>query len=162
MNTTLPGPCVFGEIGSVIAARAAEVPLVVRVRLNGGAVALLDRPFELAYAGGHPLALAHVSFVYETASDPDRSPAVAAAPGDRLRMLAVFSLPTDAGAIGVRRERQELTRLVQRIAASGGPLVDLRARLGAVQARHLVRMRLGRGGGAGVLAAARPARSWIG
>jgi len=130
------GQHVFGEISSEIASRAAETPLVVRVKLHGAAAALLDRPFELAYVRGRPLALAHLSFVYETASGPDRSPAVAPAPSDRLRMLAVFSLPTDGRAIGLRRERQELTRLIQRIAAAGGPPVLLRVvQYGTTRAR---------------------------
>lgn len=130
------GRHVLGDIGSEISGRAAEAPQVVRVRLTGTASALLDRPLELAYVDGRPLALTQVTFVYETAAHPGSNPVAAAGPSDRLRMLAVFSLPTDEQAIGLRRERQELEKLIRRSTASGGPPVDLRVvQYGTTRAR---------------------------
>ncbi|MGH3940873.1 MAG: CHAT domain-containing protein [Pseudonocardiaceae bacterium] len=45
--------------------------------------------------------------------------------GAALRMLAVFSLPTATSALGLRRERYELSRLVRRVAARGRRRVEL-------------------------------------
>ena len=46
--------------------------------------------------------------------------------GERLRMLAVFSLPVDASALNLRRERVELARLMHKIAVTNGRAVELR------------------------------------
>jgi hypothetical protein len=45
---------------------------------------------------------------------------------DRLRMLAIFSLPEDAGALNLRKERFELARLVHDIAAVNNKAIELR------------------------------------
>src|SRR5207247_198490 len=75
-------------------------------------------PLELAEAGGRPLAArGDVTFAYDLAPDqagrgPDGDSG--AIPGDRgLRMLAVFSLPTQLSVLALRRERFELARLVR-------------------------------------------------
>lgn len=53
---------VFGPIAAKI---VAHNPVVVRVAVPEAAEALLTLPFELAHAGGRPLALLDVSLVYE-------------------------------------------------------------------------------------------------
>jgi hypothetical protein len=45
---------------------------------------------------------------------------------DRLRMLAMFSLPTNATALNLRRERYELTKLIRTIAAVNHKAIELR------------------------------------
>jgi hypothetical protein len=55
---------------------------------------------------------------------------------DALRVLAVFSLPTSQSLLGLRRERYELTQLVQRIQARTGRRIELTvAQYGATQKR---------------------------
>jgi hypothetical protein len=62
-----------------------------------------------------------VSLVYEVGK-----PGPAKRPMDGwLRMLALFSLPTEASALALRRERYALTRLVRRLAARDGRAVEL-------------------------------------
>ena len=46
--------------------------------------------------------------------------------GERLRMLAVFSLPTDVSALALRRERYQLMRLINGIAQTHNLAVELR------------------------------------
>lgn len=46
--------------------------------------------------------------------------------GERLRMLALFSLPTATTALALRRERHALTRLIAEIAQTGGVAIELR------------------------------------
>jgi hypothetical protein len=99
---------VLGEqVGALIATRA---PATVRVRLPPEAEFLLSRPLELAHVDGVPLATrGDVSLVYEVeALQRGKLPV-----GERLRMLAMFTLPTESTALGLRRERYELARLVR-------------------------------------------------
>jgi len=99
-------------------------PVTVRVVVPPEASGLLYRPLELAHAYDQPLALHDVSLVFEVAGE---APAVRWRPvGDRLRMLAVFSLPTDVSALALRRERHALKRLIQRIAQMYGLAIKLR------------------------------------
>ena len=71
----------------------AGTPAVVRVVVPREAHGLLHRPLELAHANGRPLALQDVSLIFEVA---DEHPAVShVGVGERLRILPVFSLPTD-------------------------------------------------------------------
>ncbi|MGH8903855.1 MAG: AAA family ATPase [Egibacteraceae bacterium] len=80
------------------------------------------RPWELGWANGRPLALQGVSFVNQPAEASVRKKRPV---GKRLRMLAVFSLPVDAGALNLRRERYALTRLIHTIAATHGKAIEL-------------------------------------
>ncbi|MHC4917298.1 MAG: CHAT domain-containing protein, partial [Planctomycetota bacterium] len=99
-------------------------PVTVRVALPPEASGLLYRPLELAHASGKPLALHDVSLVFEVAGE---APPVRRRPvGDRLRMLAVFSLPTDVSALALRRERYQLERLIGRVALTYRLAVELR------------------------------------
>jgi tetratricopeptide (TPR) repeat protein len=99
-------------------------PVTVRVVVPAAASGLLYRPLELAHARGRPLALHDVSLVFEVAGE---APPVRQRPvGDRLRLLAIFSLPTDVSALALRRERYQFTRLIQRIAQTHGLAIELR------------------------------------
>jgi hypothetical protein len=111
---------VLGEgIGHAIVAAA---PVTVRVEVPPEGELVLFRPLELAYVDGAPLARrGDVSLVYDIGAAGRPKQDV----GERLRMLAVFSLPTEATALGLRRERYELARLIRGLAASRGWAVDL-------------------------------------
>ncbi|NBC33930.1 MAG: CHAT domain-containing protein [Alphaproteobacteria bacterium] len=115
------GEKVFGPIAAKIVAHS---PVVVRVAVPETAEALLTRPFELAHAHGRPLALQDVSLVYEL---PDAAPPPRSAPiADRLRILALFSLPPATGALNLREERQALKRLVAALTGTAGLAVELK------------------------------------
>jgi hypothetical protein len=90
-------------LGPVGRAMVEEGPVTVRVRVPAGAEELLYRPLELGHVGGRPLALQDVSLILEAGGG--EAPAKRAV-GDRLRMLAVFSLPTGHSPLGLRAERR--------------------------------------------------------
>jgi len=116
------GERVLGPIGPAILRHGT--PVTVRVIVPPEACGLLYRPLELARAGDHCLALQDVSLVFEVAGE---APPVRYQPvTDRLRILAVFSVPTDISALGLRRERYELERLVRRIAQTHDLAIELR------------------------------------
>jgi hypothetical protein len=114
------GEKVFGRIGADIL--NAGTPAVVRVQLPDAAASLLYRPFELAYVNGVPFALQHISLVFDIKGVPgDKIPV-----GEQLRILAVFSLPDQTSPLGLRRERYELKKLVNKVRQSkGGSLIEL-------------------------------------
>jgi hypothetical protein len=110
------------EIGAAII-RAAPVTVTVRAT-----AAVLDEvllwPLELAHAGGRPLAArGDVSLVYDIA--PPGPPGSKDDVGGALRMLAVFSQPTRASVLALRRERYALSRLILRIAARQRKAVEM-------------------------------------
>ena len=77
-------------------------------------------PLELAHVNGQPLALQDVSLVFEIQGE---DPHVARQPvGDRLRMLAVFSLPVDATRLepAARAPSAQDARPLDRPAARAG------------------------------------------
>jgi len=116
------GEKVLGPVGEKITAYGT--PVTVRVILPTEASGLLYRPLELAHVHGVPLAKQDVSLVLEIAGE---SPSVRRKPvGERLRMLAVFSLPTDASALSLRRERYALKRLISRVAQTHRKAIELR------------------------------------
>ncbi|MBX3516616.1 MAG: CHAT domain-containing protein [Rhodospirillales bacterium] len=103
---------------------APRVPLTVRVEVPAPAAGLLTIPLELAHAGGEPLALGEISLVFTVTGEGG---GIAPEPvGERLRMLALFSLPTQATALALRRERHALTRLISEIAQTRGAAIELR------------------------------------
>src|SRR5215467_5120804 len=110
---------VLGEaIGRAITGAA---PVTIRVEVPPAAGFVLGWPLEIAHAGGGPLAArGDVTFVYDLAPGSpgagSGAAAHAAAVGE-LRMLAVFSLPTQTSVLALRRERYELARLIRRIGA---------------------------------------------
>lgn len=105
-------------IGQVIADAA---PVNVRVVVPPEAGFLLGWPLEMAHVKGMPLAArGDVTFVYDLqnppASESASTEAGSALPGARpVRLLAVFSLPTETSVLALRRERRELARLIRRI-----------------------------------------------
>ena len=115
------GEQVLGPVGAAIVEHA---PVTVRVCLPEEATGLFYRPLELGYVNGAPLAVQEVSFVF----DVDARPASGRKTDvdDTLRMLAVFSLPSDASALGLRRERHALKRLITTIAQTQGKAIELR------------------------------------
>jgi hypothetical protein len=71
-------------------------------RAPDAAAGLLCVPLEMAHVRGRALAVQDVSLVFEVQGE---DPPVARQPiGERLRMLAVFSLPTDVSALNLRYE----------------------------------------------------------
>jgi tetratricopeptide (TPR) repeat protein len=103
-------------------------PCVVQVVLPLDADFLLYRPLELAYAHTdgeepQPLAVQDVSLVLEIEGETPQQPKD---PVDaQLRMLAVFSLPTEGTALALRRERYELVKLVRQVAVRLRRAVEL-------------------------------------
>ncbi len=111
-------------LGAAIARKLRErsrPAVVVRVRVPASAQFLLTLPLEIARIDGAPLA--GVSFVFQAADET--LPAVEPI-GDRLRLLALFSVPPDGNALNLRRERQMLRQLVTQLAGAAGRAVDLR------------------------------------
>ncbi|WP_037684996.1 tetratricopeptide repeat protein [Streptomyces durhamensis] len=114
------GAEVLGPVGGILGEDRAE-PAVVRVQVPQGAAWLLDRPWELARLGdGVRLAERPVSLVFETAAAATGK----TKPSTALRILAVFSLPSDAAALGLRRELMALERIVKEV-SDGGRAIEL-------------------------------------
>jgi len=106
------GSRVLGGIGPALLRRR---PAVVRVEVPAGAEELLLRPLELAHVDGKPLAVQDVTLVLSSRVDTIRL----ASAGARLRVLGLFSLPEGKRSLNLRRERYELIRLIEGIAATG-------------------------------------------
>jgi tetratricopeptide (TPR) repeat protein len=98
-------------------------PIIVRVVVPKAAEQLLLIPLDIAYASGKPLVLQGVSFVFDM---PHETPPPAAPIGDRLRLLALFSLPPEGSPLNLRRERQMLRRLVRQLTGAAGLAIELR------------------------------------
>lgn len=112
----------LGSVGERIA--KFTTPVTVGVLVPPDASWLLYRPWEMAILGDKPLAMRNVSLVFEISGE---KPAITAVPvQDRLRMLAVFSLPTDASALSLRRERYQLMKLINELAQSYGFAIEMR------------------------------------
>jgi len=108
---------------SVGQAIVAAAPVTVRVQVPPRAEFMVFRPLELAHVGGVPLASrGDVTLVFDFPGTTGPKAPVA----DRLRMLAVFSLPTSTSALALRRERYELSHLIRRLAARERRVVELR------------------------------------
>ncbi len=106
------------------AAIVAESPVTVRVKVPELLDSVLLWPLELAHAEGRPLsARGDVALVYDVA--PDASVRQKDEIGSALRILAVFSQPTRATVLALRRERYALSRLIRRIAARQRAMVQL-------------------------------------
>jgi tetratricopeptide (TPR) repeat protein len=132
------GRVLLGEkVGAAIVAAApvtVRVAIPARAALAGGQSAeappagageMLQWPLELAHVDGEPLAgRGDVSFVYDIA--PDGTARAKAGVSGALRVLAVFSLPSQLSVVALRRARFELSRLIRRIAAREGAAVELR------------------------------------
>jgi CHAT domain len=113
------GQQVLGEVGEALVERSPATALVV---VPTGAEVLVHWPLELAWAEGAPLAVQDVSLVLDVGADGQRP---AKAPIDqRLRMLAVFSLPAEDPLLVLRQQRHELVRLIDRIALTKGKAIE--------------------------------------
>ncbi|HEX3551831.1 MAG TPA: CHAT domain-containing protein [Thermoanaerobaculia bacterium] len=121
------GRQVFGAVVTKIGERLDFPATVVRVHVPKDAQALLQRPFELAHLDGRPLAEAGVRFVYQLAqlagtAEPKRDKPAS----DRLRVLAVFSLPHGQNPLNLRRERVDLEKLLKNLSQTRSATVELR------------------------------------
>jgi tetratricopeptide (TPR) repeat protein len=118
-------------------------PIIVRVVVPQAAEQLFVMPLEIAHARGKPLATQGVSLVFET---PGAAPPAAAPVGDRLRLLALFSLPPAGSPLNLRRERQMLRVLVHRLTRTAGLAVELRVlQYGVTRGRLLDALQQGEG-----------------
>ncbi|MFI6564043.1 CHAT domain-containing protein [Streptomyces sp. NPDC050534] len=108
------------SVARELARRPGPVHLVVP---PGPAQMLAYRPWQAAQVHGRTLAESRVTFV----TDPlGRPPTMKRPVGEKLRMLAAFSLPEDTTALNLRRERYALARLVNDIAEVNNRAVELR------------------------------------
>jgi tetratricopeptide (TPR) repeat protein len=110
---------------AVGAAILNEAPVTVRVTVPPALDEVLLWPLELAHVGGKPLAAqGDVTFVYDIA--PAATQRRKNDIGATLRILAVFSQPTETTVLALRRERYALSKLIRRIGARGRSAVELR------------------------------------
>ncbi len=116
------GVRLLGPIAAKLAG-FANPSVVVRIAVPAQAERLLTLPLELAHVDGKPLALHGVGFVFEPAG---AHPPTDAQLGERLRVLALFSLPPAGSPLNLRRERQMLRRLVRDLTGARGLAVELR------------------------------------
>ena len=145
--------------GQVAAAMVDYAPVTVRVELPAVLEFLLYRPLELAHVGGVPLAAHEVSLLFQLPDAP-AGPAGGAAGaaagrvplqrkrpvGASLRVLGVFSLPTGASVLGLRRERYELSRLARELGGRAGRAVEVEVlQYGVTRERLQERARDGEG-----------------
>lgn len=133
------GQQVLGPVADAIGTRRG----VVRMELPADAAVLGYRPWELARVEGRSWAASWVRVV--VVPQPYR-PLTKNPVGERLRMLAVFSLPDGGAALNLRRERFELSRLVREIARVHGKAVELRVVQYGATRQRLADAMLERGG----------------
>ncbi|MGW8645626.1 hypothetical protein [Micromonospora chalcea] len=130
---------------------AAAAPVTVRVRVADSAGWLRVLPWELAYAGGVALARrGDVSLVFDVDGSAAAPGGVGRPAGGVLRVVGVFSQPTATTALGLRRERYELARLVRGLAARSRRMVQLEVLQYGVT-RQVLADRIAAGGGPDVL-----------
>jgi CHAT domain len=115
------GEQIFGKVGDVLVDLA---PVTANVVAPAEARMLLHQPFELAWVGSKPLALQNVSLVFDIGEPPRWRPTKQPI-GERLRMLAVFSLPAQEPLLILRQQRYELARSLERVAATRQKAIHL-------------------------------------
>lgn len=95
----------------------------MKVIIPPEATGIMYLPLELAHFDGGPLSLNDVSLVFieKGSSDIEDRPV-----SECLRVLGVFSLPTDQDALSLRRERYQLMKLIEGIAQNHSLAIDLR------------------------------------
>ena len=114
------------QVGAAIAGAARSGPVTVRVVVPAELDPVLTWPLELAHANGKPLAaLGDAPFVYDLIPALDGSRRPKAEVAGALRVLAVFSQPSETTVLALRRERYALSRLIRRIAARQRRMVEL-------------------------------------
>ncbi len=120
------GEQIFGGLRTSLTRLARQPATVVQVTIPPAAQELLTRPFELAHLDAAPMAEAGIRFVY-CAPSPTPPPKSGEGPGaGAVRGLLVFSLPTDANPLNLRRERYALKRLLTEIAQTHGVAIETR------------------------------------
>ncbi len=111
----------LGALRPILREKVAEAGgmLAVRVVAPPEAQGLIAHPLELAWLDeGKTLAEAGVRLIWHRAGAPDGT---AVKDGDGpLRVLGVFSLPTDASPLNLRKERASFKRLLHEIAGTHG------------------------------------------
>lgn len=112
------GERVLGKVAVELARARGTVRLVVPAE----AADLAFRPWDLAIMNGRPLIAYRVGFIVDVGGPSAEKAEI----GDRLRMLAVFSVPSDDGALNLRKERWALARIVHQIGAVRGTGIQLR------------------------------------
>jgi hypothetical protein len=114
------GERIFGDIGRKLVERSPATVLIV---VPAEAEILRHWPLELARIGRKPLALSEVSLVIDAGGGDAAHPKQPI--GDRLRMLAVFSLPRDEPLLMLSQQRYELVGSVERLVASKASNINL-------------------------------------
>ncbi len=115
---------VWGAVGEEIARHAMSAPVVVHILLSKTTEVLMFRPLELGIVDGRSLTSPEVSLVFEL---EDQAKVTGKRPiSQPLRMLALFSVPTDRAALNARRERHELQAMVGRLERTDGYSIELR------------------------------------
>jgi len=127
------GEHVFGNLRAKLRERLTPPTTIVQVNVPRNSTEFTTRPFELAHLDDKPLVAHGIRFVYVESLTPNPSPSPLlpspsgrGAGGEGLRILAIFSLPTDENPLNLRRERYELTKLVRTIAQTRGVALELR------------------------------------
>ncbi len=115
---------IWGSLWEPITAATEAGQVVLHVLVPPAADALLFRPLELSFALDRESQATEVSLVYDVAGEkpPPRKQPV----GDRLRMLALLSMPTGQSALNIRQEGRDLRRLVQRLTRGTNKAIELR------------------------------------
>jgi tetratricopeptide (TPR) repeat protein len=99
-------------------------PITIHVKVPQQASGLVQMALEMAVVKSKPLSQRNFSFVYELEGD---RPAGEPEPiGDKLKMLAIFSQPTDEALLALRRERYSLIRQINLIAQTRKMAIELR------------------------------------
>jgi hypothetical protein len=119
--STWIGSKVLGKVAERLAECRTPTTVCVSAPLEASCLTYL--PLELARVGDRALALQDLSLVFQiVGSRPLDHQKIT----DKLRMLAIFSLPSDVTALAMRRERYELMKLISRIAQTHGMAIELR------------------------------------
>ncbi|GIJ48339.1 hypothetical protein Val02_52250 [Virgisporangium aliadipatigenens] len=125
---------------SIGRAIVAERPTVVLVE---GAARVCPLPLELSAVDGRSLARREDIVLVHGTDSIDRPKADI---GEALRILAVFSQPTDTTALALRRERFALTTLVRTLSARHSLAIELDVLQYGVTRKHLSERMTLRGG----------------
>ena len=104
-------------LGKVGAALLKKKPATVRVMVPAAAAELVLRPFESARVGGKTLGEAGITLVFQVEGDGTLEKETAVS--ERLRLLAVFSLPPEGSPLNLREERRALRLLAKNLAGQG-------------------------------------------
>jgi tetratricopeptide (TPR) repeat protein len=120
------GEKVFGGLRAKLLKQAVKPAQPVQVLVPEAAQELLFRPFELArFANKQTFSKAGIRFIYQR-DDVEAPVGDKPAATNKLRILAVFSLPVRKNPLNLRRERYEMQRFVRELNQTQGLAVELR------------------------------------